>query len=128
MQGRVERLATAKCKPTPGAFRKNGSIACAWYCCTNAAETHLVARILPSACIPETWIDELADCFESGFQHDLQTIYVDDRLTNQYQGIRDVDLARKLGQLLGVPVDRLAETIASRRGLVSAIQEAVEEA
>ncbi len=57
--------------------------------------------------VPEEWIDELSDCFESGFEHDLQTIYVGERVTNQYRGIRDVDLAQKLGRQLGLPVDQM---------------------
>jgi hypothetical protein len=77
--------------------------------------------------IPEVWIDELCDCFESGFDHDLQTIYVDGQPTNQYLGIRDVDLALKLGHFLGVPVSRLKAQSLSRSGLVTAIQQAAEE-
>lgn len=77
--------------------------------------------------VPEEWIDELSDCFESGFEHDLQTIYVGDRVTNQYRGIRDVDLAQKLGRQLGLPVDQIASQSASRRSLVNALQDAAEE-
>lgn len=77
--------------------------------------------------LPEDWIEELSDCFESGFDSDFQTIYVDNSLTNQYQGIRDFDLAQRLGRLLGLPVDRLLDSTASRRGLVQALQDAAEE-
>lgn len=75
--------------------------------------------------VPEAWIEELADCFESGFRSDSQTIYVERRVVNQYQGIRDVDLAMKLGEYLGVPVAELEAVSANRARLVSAIREAV---
>lgn len=77
--------------------------------------------------IPEDWIEELSDCFESSFNNDMLTIYVNERATNQYRGIRDVDLARKLGQVLGLPVARISATAFSRRSLVTALQDAAEE-
>ena len=40
--------------------------------------------------IPEAWIEELSDCFESGFNSDLQTIYFDDSPVNQFHGIQDL--------------------------------------
>lgn len=77
--------------------------------------------------LPQSWIDDLADCFESNFDQDLQTIYVDDRPTNQYHGLRDIDIARKLSEVLRLPFDDLASTATSRRALVKALQEAAEE-
>jgi hypothetical protein len=77
--------------------------------------------------VPEDWIEQLCDCFESGFEDDRMTIYVGDRVTNQYLGVRDVDLAQKLGIVLGLPVERLMATARSRRQLVLAIKEAAEE-
>jgi hypothetical protein len=77
--------------------------------------------------LPEAWIDELIDCFESGFRSDSQTIYLERQAINQYHGIRDVDLAIKLGEYLGVNVPALEAISASRARLVSAIREAVEE-
>ncbi len=77
--------------------------------------------------IPEDWILELSDCFESGFESDSQTIYYQDRVTNQYQGIRDVDLAQKIGQCLGLPVEQLRSTATTRRSLVRSLQDAAEE-
>ena len=77
--------------------------------------------------IPEDWIDELCDCFESGFGDDQQTIYVGEKATNQYLGVRDVDLALRLGMQLGLPVQRLRAEALSRRRLVIAIQEASQE-
>ena len=75
--------------------------------------------------VPEAWIEELADCYESGFRSDGQTIYVEQRVVNQYQGIRDIDLAIKLGEYLGVPVADLQAVSATRARLVSAIRDAV---
>lgn len=77
--------------------------------------------------VPEAWIEELLACFESGFRSNLQTIYLADRLINQYEGIRDVDLACKLGDWFGVDVERLISTSGSRAMIVRAIQEVVEE-
>ncbi len=77
--------------------------------------------------VPESWIDELSEAFESGFRSDKQTIYVDDRMTNQYHGIRDVDLAIKIAESLGMNVDQITQFALSRRGVVHAIKEAVME-
>lgn len=77
--------------------------------------------------IPESWIEELSDCYESSFEDDRQTIYVERQRTNQYEGVRDVDLARKLGEYLGVETAELANRALSRTDLVRSIQEAAEE-
>lgn len=77
--------------------------------------------------IPPAWIDELSDGFESGFQHDSQTIYREGRPTNQYQGVRDIDLARRLGEYLGVDLAPLEARAQTRAQLVFAIQQAIEE-
>lgn len=77
--------------------------------------------------VPAIWLEELQDCFESSFESDDQTIYVQDQATNQYEGIRDVDLAIKLGSYLGVSVSDLISRSPTRRSLVQAIREVVEE-
>lgn len=77
--------------------------------------------------VPPTWIEELSDAFESGFQSDRQTIYYQQRPVNQYHGIRDVHLAMKVGQSLGVDVDEATATALSPTAIVSAIKEAVME-
>jgi hypothetical protein len=77
--------------------------------------------------IPTVWIDELRDCYESGFESDSLTIYREGRTLNQFDGIRDVDLACKLGEFLGIDVTPLCHQAWSRSHLVSQIQEAVEE-
>lgn len=77
--------------------------------------------------VPEAWIEELADAFESGYRSDSQTIYVDHRPTNQYHGVRDVDLALRVGRSIGIDVDRVTQTAIDRRRVVQAIKEAVTE-
>jgi hypothetical protein len=75
--------------------------------------------------VPQQWIDQLSDIYESGFRSDTQTIYTDKGVTNQYRGIRDVDLALRAGRELGIDVDRIASGQISRIGIVTAIKNAV---
>lgn len=75
--------------------------------------------------VPEAWITELADAFESSFDSDHQTIYLDQTPTNQYHGVRDLDLALKLGEVLGVDVARATQSAIHRRAIVNAIKTAV---
>ena len=77
--------------------------------------------------LPEAWISELSDAFESSFDRDRDTIYFDKKPINQFHGIRDVDLAVKLAEFLGVNLIRIESTACSRSALVSAIKDAVEE-
>lgn len=77
--------------------------------------------------VPESWIEELADTFESGFQSDRQTIYEDNQVTNQYHGVRDLHLAFKLAEFLGVDASRVTELTIGREAEVRALQEAVDE-
>jgi hypothetical protein len=77
--------------------------------------------------VPISWIEELSGGFESGFGMDSETIYVGDTVVNQYEGVRDVDLAVKLGEYLGVDTAVLQASALTRHGLVRSIREAVEE-
>ncbi len=81
--------------------------------------------------IPAAWIEELEDCFESDFSIDSQTIYeqTGNRVgrTNQYEGIRDVDLAMKLGTYLDLDVTSVRASSLSRADLVRRLQEEIEE-
>ena len=72
--------------------------------------------------VPEAWIKQLRDAYESGFDSNDATIFV-----NQFAGVRDVDLACKLGQFLGLEIDRIVSSQYSRSGVVGAIREAMEE-
>ena len=75
--------------------------------------------------VPPSWVEELADTFESGFGADSQTIYVKNSATNQYHGMRDLDLAMHLARSLGLDVDPLTAAALGRRGIVEAIKQAV---
>ncbi len=77
--------------------------------------------------IPETWIEELADCYESGFRHDRQTIYEQEKVVNQYLGVHDVQLAYRLADFLGVDVPRVIALQLNCEAEVRALQEAVDE-
>jgi hypothetical protein len=39
-----------------------------------------------SSGVPQAWIDELIENYESGFDSDRNTIYADNQLVNQYRG------------------------------------------
>ena len=75
--------------------------------------------------VPEAWIAELADAYESNFNQDIQTIYVGERTTNQYHGVRDVELAIYVAQSMQMDVDRITALALGRRGVVGAIKQAV---
>ena len=77
--------------------------------------------------VPEAWIEELSDTFESGFRSDRETIFENEQVTNQYHGVRDLDLAYKLADFLGVDVNRATELSLGRAAEVRALQEAVDE-
>ena len=77
--------------------------------------------------IPEAWIAELADCFESGFKFDRDTIYHEQRVVNQYHGVRDIDLAQKLAACLGIDVELAMSRGFSPEAQVMALREAVDE-
>lgn len=74
--------------------------------------------------VPESWLEELADCFESGFLAERQKIYLADRLVNQFYGVHDRDLAFKLGEFLGIDVMEVTRGAWDRRTEVRALQEA----
>ena len=77
--------------------------------------------------VPQPWLDELVDCHESGFDNDLNSIYVDGKLVNQYHGVPDVKLACKLAEFLGIDWQRLASFSPGRTELVSAIKAEIDE-
>jgi hypothetical protein len=75
--------------------------------------------------LPEDWIQQLTDAYESGFESDNQTIYTDKGMTNQYQGVRDVDLAIRLADEMGIRIDSNAIARFGRARLVQAIKDAI---
>ncbi len=77
--------------------------------------------------LPDYLIDALEDAFESGFEQSDQTIFYDDRPVNQFEGVRDVDLAIWIGKQMKVDVSRLRSRCFTRASLVRAIKEEIEE-
>ena len=77
--------------------------------------------------IPAVWIEELTDAYESGFNSDRETIYYGERIVNQFEGVRDVDLAIRLAAYLGVDVEYVVASAFSRAAVVASLKEAVEE-
>lgn len=77
--------------------------------------------------IPEDWIAELADGYESGFDLDETTIYYAEKKVNQFEGIRDYDLALKLAKFLRIDIGKRIDVLPSRRAIVQAIKEQFEE-
>ena len=80
-----------------------------------------------AAGIPQVWIDELVEQYESGFDTHRNTIYVDGKVTNQFRGVSDLLLAYKLADYIGI--DWQAETghVLSRVDKVNALKEAIDE-
>jgi len=77
--------------------------------------------------IPENWIAELRDTFESGFDSDRNTIYVEKQITNQYHGVLDLHLAYKLAEFLNIDWRSVTQFSMSRCAEVKSLQEAAEE-
>ena len=77
--------------------------------------------------VPEAWIDELKDCFESGFDSNANTIYFKDRVVNQFEGVHDLHLAYKLADYLGIDRVRATAFAVGRRAEVLALQAEIDE-
>ena len=80
-----------------------------------------------AAGIPQVWIDELVEKYESGFDTDQNTIYKDGQMVNQFQGVSDLLLAYKLADYIGIDWQRETGHIVSRTGKVDALKEALDE-
>ena len=77
--------------------------------------------------VPQEWIEILADATESGFQSDLDTLYVDKKAVNQFHGVQDVKLAYHLAEYLGVDTSSIPLQAFGRIAQVIAIREAVQD-
>ena len=77
--------------------------------------------------VPDEWIEQLADATESGFDTDRDTLYVEEKVVNQYHGVQDLKLAFKIGEFLGVDTSEILYQAFGRIAQVQAIKEAVEE-
>lgn len=77
--------------------------------------------------IPESWIRDLSEIYESGFKTSNEVLYHEGKRIHQYKGIRDSDLAMRIALQLGYPVDAIERAALSHSDLVRRIKEAVEE-
>ena len=77
--------------------------------------------------VPDHWVRELRDAYESGFSHRSQSIYYQGQLVNQFEGVLAVDIALRVAKVLGVEIDGILQRQVSREGIVQAIREQVEE-
>jgi hypothetical protein len=77
--------------------------------------------------VPEAWIEELCDSYESGFDTDRNTIYHEGKLVNQFHGVLDLQLACRLAEFLGINWQSATATALGRRAEVAAIKDALDE-
>lgn len=77
--------------------------------------------------VPVAWIEELFDCFESGFRCRGQTLFTNEGVTNQFAGCRDLDLALKLAEFLGVDTTSLRQMPYPPNKIVQLLQEGLDE-
>ncbi len=80
-----------------------------------------------AAGVPEAWIEELIDNYESGFDSDRNTIYEQEQAVNQYRGVLDLHLAYKLAEFIGIDWQRATATAVGRRAEVAAIKAELDE-
>ena len=77
--------------------------------------------------VPESWIDELTDTFESGFDSDRNTIYHQNQMVNHFHGVLDLHLAYKLAEFLGIDWQHATAAAIGRRAEVDAIKAELDE-
>ncbi len=77
--------------------------------------------------IPPEWIEELADCYESGYDRNSQTIYYQIAWSINITVCAMWTLRLKLGEFLGIDVEELIALAPSRARLVLAIRQAIED-
>ena len=77
--------------------------------------------------VPESWIESLLDCYESGFDLNQNTLYTDSGLVNQYHGIADLDVAYRAAEFLGIDTERIRRLPLSRLGQVEQLKAELDE-
>jgi hypothetical protein len=77
--------------------------------------------------VPESWLSELLDCYESGFDSNQNTLYTDAGLVNQYHGIADLDIAYRAAEYLGINTEQIRQLPLSRRGQVEQLKTELDE-
>lgn len=90
------------------------------------------AEMCRDAGVPQEWIDELGGGYESGYDTNRNTIYVDNalggyRMTNQYEGVLDLHLAYKLAEFLSIDWRAVTANSLGRQAEVRSLQEALDE-
>ena len=84
-----------------------------------------------SAGVPQAWIEELVEQYESGFDTDRNTIYVEgrdgQRVTNQFRGVSDLLLAYKIAEHLAIDWRQETGQLVDRVSKVNALKEARDE-
>lgn len=77
--------------------------------------------------VPEEWLTQLRDVYESGFQSHSQKIFFGEKLINQFEGVRDVDLACRIAAALGLNIAKIVSESFSRSDCVTKIKESLED-
>ena len=77
--------------------------------------------------VPQAWIDELVDAFESGFDQDRHTIYLEGAAVNQFYGVPDLLIAYKLAEYIGIDTEAATSSALGKLAQVQALKEAAEE-
>lgn len=77
--------------------------------------------------VPESWIGELSDCYESGFDSNQNTLYTDSGLANQYHGVADLEVAYRAAEYLGIDTERIRCLPLSRCGQVELLKAELDE-
>ncbi len=84
-----------------------------------------------NAGVPQDWIEQLVNQYESGFDTDRNTIYVQGenghQVTNQFRGVSDLLLAYKIADHLAIDWRRETGHLIDRVSKVNALKEALDE-
>lgn len=84
-------------------------------------------EVCQSEGIPQLWIEELQNCFESGFDSDRNVIYEEGKLVNQFHGLSDLMIAYRLAEYLGINTERVRQTTVGRLAQVEALKAELDE-
>jgi hypothetical protein len=77
--------------------------------------------------VPEPWVLEMSDVFESGFDSERSKIYETGELRNHYEGVRDLELAYQIANFLKYDTSEIRLTVLDRRRQVAAIKQLIHE-
>lgn len=77
--------------------------------------------------VPESWLDRLQDCFESGFDQQQNALFTESGLVNQYHGVSDLEIAYLAAEYLGIETARIRNLPLSRCGQVQRLKAELDE-